>query len=826
MPHRLITKIWFFIIAVCPCAWSVCAEPLPQETTQKTSAPQDFAHTIAPLLMKHCAECHAGDQKSGGLSLNTRELMLEGGENGAVVDLASPTTSRLLEVVTSDGDDRMPPEGPGLSADEVARLRTWLLSGAPWDDGMQLKQPAYDPPLLPRRPDLPPATQGRTHAIDRLLDAERTKQALPLLAPADDNTFARRVSLDLVGLLPTDEQLNEFLNDRAADRRDRYISRLLSSDIAYAEHWLTFWNDLLRNDYGGTGFITGGRKQVSKWLYESLVTNRPYHQMAKELIAPPTDESRGFIDGIRWRGEVSAGQTVEIQFAQSVAQSFLGINMKCASCHDSFIDRWKLEEAYGLAAIYASKALEIHRCDKPIGRQASPSWLFPELGQIDANAAPAERLKQLADLMTNPNNGRFTRTIVNRLWQRMMGRGIVHPLDAMQTPPWNEDLLDYLAVDFAEHHYDLKHTLKLIATSHAYQSVAETVRANGEETKYVYSGPRAKRLTAEQFVDAVWQLTGAAPTKFDAPVTRSKPLEPNGLKSETPLVNRWIWGHSAQPGPSPAGETLWFRYEFLVPHKLKAAAAILTCDNEFTLYINGAEVSKDEAWDSIEAVPLMNYLQPGRNAIDIVGRNAGSGPNAAGLYFEGRLTAADGKVQTIVTGEDWQYSPKAPVAKDGRLVSTEMPDARSAIVVPVIEPWAKAVDQTGLNLLMQTPSDGRMVRSGLLKSDFLTRSLGRPNRDQIVSMRPDELSTLEAIDLANGEMLAKWLTAGAQRLARSHKGDTQSLVTLIYRQALSRNPTAQELGVIQESMGNQLTPVAIEDLLWSIIMLPEFQLVR
>ncbi len=72
---------------------------------------------------------------------------------------------------------------------------------------------------------------------------------------------------------------------------------------------------------------------------------------------------------------------MEIQFAQSVAQSFLGINLKCASCHDSFIDRWKLSEAYSLAAVYASEPLEIHRCDKPTGEQAEPAWLFPELGR-------------------------------------------------------------------------------------------------------------------------------------------------------------------------------------------------------------------------------------------------------------------------------------------------------------------------------------------------------------------------------------------------------------------------------------------------------------
>ena len=124
---------------------------------------------------------------------------------------------------------------------------------------------------------------------------------------------------------------------------------------------------------------------------------------------------------------------VEVQFAQSVAQSFLGINLKCASCHDSFIDRWKLDQAYGLAAVYATRPLEIARCDKPTGLMATAGWLFPELGKIDPQATQPERLKQLAALMTHPQNGRFQRTLANRLWHRLMGRGIVHPVDAMQT---------------------------------------------------------------------------------------------------------------------------------------------------------------------------------------------------------------------------------------------------------------------------------------------------------------------------------------------------------------------------------------------------------
>ena len=100
--------------------------------------------------------------------------------------------------------------------------------------------------------------------------------------------------------------------------------------------------------------------------------------------------------------------------------------MKCASCHDSFIDRWTLSEAYNLAAIYSEQPLELNRCDKPTGKMATPKWMFPEIGDVDPDAPKAERLKQLADLMTHPENGRFTRTVVNRIWHRLMGLSLIH----------------------------------------------------------------------------------------------------------------------------------------------------------------------------------------------------------------------------------------------------------------------------------------------------------------------------------------------------------------------------------------------------------------
>src|SRR5205807_5495021 len=143
-----------------------------------------------------------------------------------------------------------------------------------------------------------------------------------------------------------------------------------------------------------------------------LLDNKPYDQFVRELISP-TPDSEGFIKGIKWRGNVNASQVQELQFAQNVAQVFFGVNLKCASCHDSFIDHWKLDDAYSLAAVIADRPLELYRCDKPTGRQARPRFLFPELGTINAALGKAQRLKQLARLVTEPDNGRFTRPIAN-----------------------------------------------------------------------------------------------------------------------------------------------------------------------------------------------------------------------------------------------------------------------------------------------------------------------------------------------------------------------------------------------------------------------------
>ena len=780
----------------------------------------DFAHQVAPILKKHCAECHTGAKKKGGLSMDNREKLMEGGENGPVVKPGDAAHSKMLEAILStDPDLRMPPKGDRVPSESIATLRAWIEAGAAWEPGFAFTKPAYEPPLKPRRPDLPAARPGREHPIDRILDADLARHQRIIPPEIGDEVFLRRAHLDLIGLLPTPEERATFLLNPSPDRRAALVESLLARRVEYTEHWLTFWNDLLRNDYGGTGFITGGRRQVSAWLYESLLTNKRYDQMARELIAPPSDESRGFADGIKWRGEVSAGQTVEIQFSQSVSQSFLGINMKCASCHDSFVDRWKLTEAFGLAAVYATRPLELHRCDIPTGQMAKASWLFPELGQIDPAAPQPKRLEQLASLMTHPENGRFARTLVNRLWHRLLGHGIVHPVDAMQTEPWNTDLLDHLAVTFQENGYDIQKMLAYITSSRAYQSQTQVTARNTDDHGFVYAGPRARRLTAEQFVDTVWQLTGTAPAKFDAPVKRVPPGAPGA--PTVALQGKWIWSSDVPAGQSPAsGLSRAFRLQFELAEAPAQAGAVITVDNEYTLYVNGKKLESDKNWEDVESVMLR--LAKGKNEIVIVAFNGGSGPNLAAVYFEALLENKDGTRRHIATGPDWQWTAakingkgEAPAAAEWK-PSMEAPG-----------PWgAKLAGTLASNLTRAGTSSSLMVRAALLKSDFLMNTLGRPNRDQIVSMRPNDLTTLEAIDLANGPVLADALARGAERLLRREWATPTALADWLFEHALCRAPSPAERTVLNETLAPGLTPQNVQDLVWSVIMMPEFLFVR
>ena len=433
-----------------------------------TSTQLDKLNLQARAIFAHnCYQCHSTAKRKGGLALDHQEGVFSGGDNGPVFESGNAAASELIRrlKLPRHDEESMPPKGKQLADEEIALLELWINEGAHWADAdLKIFREAK---LALTKPELPSAPADITHPIDQFTNAYFQQHDIEWPAPIDDRRFARRAFLDVKGILPTPEEMETFLQDNSPDKRKQLIHSMLEDHQSYTLNWLSFWNDLFRNDYSGTGFITGGRKQITDWLYRSLLNQKPYNQMVAELVNPEP-ESEGFIKGIQWRGVVNASQRVELQAAQNISQSLLGLNLKCASCHNSFINNLTLDQAYGFANIFATEPLEINRCDKPTGRLAKTAFLFPELGKVEADSLK-ERLKQLADIIIKPENGRLYRTVVNRFWDRLFGRGLVAPVDEMDNLPWSQELLDWLAFDFIESGYDFRHLLATIMTSRTYQ---------------------------------------------------------------------------------------------------------------------------------------------------------------------------------------------------------------------------------------------------------------------------------------------------------------------------------------------------------------------
>ncbi|MFM8891406.1 MAG: DUF1553 domain-containing protein, partial [Planctomycetia bacterium] len=458
--------------------------------------------------------------------------------------------------------------------------------------------------------------------------------------------------------------------------------------------------------------------------------------------------------------------------------------------------------------------------DKATGTHADPGWPFAELGQIDATKPPPERLARLAELLVDPGNGWLSRNLVNRVWARLLGRGIVHPVDAMRARPWSEDLLDWLAADFIAQGYDMKRLLATIATSETYGAVTPALEGAFPAKGAAFAGPVPRRMTAEQFTDAVWQLTGDAPAKPDADVVRVKP-DPAAPRPHPPRAT-WIWNN--QSAASPPGEKLAFRARINLLDPVVHAVAVATADNEITLWVNGTKAGHTADWGKPFAEPITGALKRGSNEILVVAANADAGGPAA-LKAEIRAILADGGTASIQSDDSWEWTATLPDAEGRWPEGREPADWQKASVVENQGTWASSDAAFAAGVAGAT-GPGPMVRAVLVKGTPLMAALGRPNRDQVVSSRPTDLTTLEAILLANEQTLFDTFSHGAARLIAEHGRDPGALARHLFAAALSRAPTAGEAAAAESILGTAPTESTVADLLWAVVMLPEFQLVR
>lgn len=358
--------------------------------------------------------------------------------------------------------------------------------------------------LVPVNESYESSTIAEASFIDREVDERLGTLGLPKSAPSDDLSFLRRVSLDLTGRLPSQKQIEAAV--QGIDRSE-LINELLESD-EFNEYWTWQIAKLFRMR-GPNGGQTEGLNAYHSWLAKQLADDAAYDEMVKQLVhaAGAKDE----YGPANFYGTVSGPR----EQAELFSELFMGSRMRCANCHNHPLDRWTQDDYHGLAAIFARVDMGGVVKVKPSGAVIHPKTLENASLRIPGDYTLDKDIQdgreELTKWLTHSKNPYFAKAIVNRLWKYMMGRGLVEPVDDFRdtNPATHPELLEMLAEDFVENGYQLKSTLKLIASSEAYARSANATPKNKDDDKF-YSHAIREALEPEVLADAIADVLGVS----------------------------------------------------------------------------------------------------------------------------------------------------------------------------------------------------------------------------------------------------------------------------------------------------------------------------
>lgn len=393
---------------------------------------------------------------------------------------------------------------------------------------------------LPFAQPTTPLTWKPNNFIDQKLGAKWAELGLRPASLCTDEEFLRRLSLDAIGTLPTPDEVKAFVADQAPDKRAKAIDRILARP-EFVDWWTLKWGDLLRIER--TALDEKGMWSFHNWVRGQLRDARPIDEFVRDII---TAEGSTYTEGPA--NYYRVGRSAD-DWAETTSQVFLGVRIQCAKCHHHPFEKWGQDDYYGLSAFFArlgtktSQEFGLFNRETVVFLRPTGDARHPRTGVImkprpfDGPATEDEfdRRKKLAEWMTAADNPYFARNIANRFWGYLMGRGLVEPLDDMRgtNPASNPELLDALAADFAAHKFDLKHLLRTILNSRAYQLSSRTEAGNAADganthfTRYT-----VRRLSAEQLADAIDLATGTREKYAGVPLgTRAVQLPDTSYKS-------------------------------------------------------------------------------------------------------------------------------------------------------------------------------------------------------------------------------------------------------------------------------------------------------
>jgi hypothetical protein len=381
--------------------------------------------------------------------------------------------------------------------------------------------------------------------IDALVEAKQRQLCLLPSPLCSDQTFVRRVFFDLIGTAPTPDEITKFCASTDPHKREQLIDTLLERP-EYADYWTLKWGDLLRSNRTTLG--PKGMWSFTNWIREQMRVNRPADGMVHDLIMA---KGSTFTDGPSNFYRVATNPQ---DLAETTSQVFLGVRMQCTRCHHHPFEKWSQQDYYQFAAFFARVGLKGSRdfglfgneqvvmvrdggevTHPKTGAVMKPEPLGVRLASLESNPdAGGDRRTALADWLVAPTNRLFARNIANRYWAYMLGKGIVNPIDDQRVtnPPSNDALLNYLADELVKAHYDLKHLLRIICASRAYQRCSDATRDNRQDELF-FTHYLPKRLPAEALLDSVDSACGTREKFPELPLgTRAIQLPDPNVGSE------------------------------------------------------------------------------------------------------------------------------------------------------------------------------------------------------------------------------------------------------------------------------------------------------
>ena len=513
-------------------------KPAPSVVVEQIKA--SWEKEILPLLSKNCFECHSAKEHAGKLDLESIASLLRGGLSGSTVDHQKPAASLLLEVLDPKAKKHMPPEGQ-LTDAEIATLTNWLKNlgseSLPLDAVNAEWKPVANSATNPLEQTSAPETSNDTISrlpmglspsmvIDLALEAEWRANNIAPSPVASDAVFARRVYLDLVGRIPRESELTQFVNNTDSRKREQLVDSLLTTD-EHAQHLAEVLNAIFMGRKSGGRNGSDDRASWMQFLTAAIHNNRPWNDVTRELLLarPQRPEDRGAVWYLYSRRDNHQ------DIAEAVSKDIFGVRIDCAQCHDHpLASEIEQKHYWGLVAFF-NRSKNVDSPNGPriaesaiggfseftnVGGKSSENKLVYLRAQPIDEARPGKDVKEedredlyLPAAEGEPKVPKFSRrqqfvdqvlegnplvaeAMVNRLWGWMYGRGLVHPVDALDSfhPASHPGLLDWLARDFEHSKYDVRRLLRHLALSRAYQldshaegwKRSEVVRIGDSET--------------------------------------------------------------------------------------------------------------------------------------------------------------------------------------------------------------------------------------------------------------------------------------------------------------------------------------------------------